>query len=141
MQKRQKEYDPGSQAARHYEEELKGIRKKLSHVFSAIIHDAQDLLISTYAYFSPFAAVFGTSYSMGHREEDERFRINFKDKVFDEIIKYKKRLEQFEAETAEHGYSVKKETADSVKERRTILATCPEAELRHWKEVSQKAGK
>ena len=141
MQKRQKEYDPGSQAARHYEEELKSIRKKLSHVFSAIIHDAQDLLIATYAYFSPFAAVFGTSYSMGHREEDERFRINFKDKVFDEIIKYKNRLEQFEEETAKHGYSVKKETADSVKERRRILAMCPEAEIRHWKEVSKKAGK
>ena len=100
-------YEPDSSSYSYYEEELKNIRSRLSRTYSAIIHDAQNLHITVYAYYSPFAVVFETPGALGHREEERRFLANFKTKVAKEVVKYKKRLKQLEEDAAKYGYKVR----------------------------------
>jgi hypothetical protein len=139
MEKRMENYEPDSSSYSYYEEELKNIRSRLSRTYSAIIHDAQNLHITVYAYYSPFAVVFETPGALGHREEERRFLANFKTKVAKEVVKYKKRLKQLEEDAAKYGYTVKKETEEKLAERRKILSTCSDAEKAYWKEVSDRA--
>ena len=139
LEKRKQNYDPESSSARYYDEELKSIRSKLSRTYSAIIHDAQDIHITVYAYYSPFAVVFETPGAFGHSEEERRFLANYKRKVAKEVVKYRNRLKQLEEETAKYGYTVRQETEDKLAERRKMLSSCPDAEKAYWKAVSDRA--
>ena len=145
LEERKERYEPASASKRQFSSELKKIRKDIGRKYASIIHEAQNLNIAVYAYYSPFAVVFETPDAFGNKEEDRLFRNHFRSKVVNEVIKYKRRLKKLESDAALYGYTVKESTQERLKECRLILSKCSDTEKKHWKEVagnaSQKIGK
>ncbi|MDO5132066.1 MAG: hypothetical protein Q4D81_03665 [Eubacteriales bacterium] len=133
---RQKEssssYDPESKGFVQHENEMKKLLKQLRQASAGIIQEANELLISLYAYYSPFAAVFETKNAFGAQEESERFRVRFRKMVSKELLTYKKRVETLEQDLDKEGFRMSGEYSEKMKQRRQILSVCPQEEKELW---------
>ena len=131
-----KSYEEGSAGRQQLEKRLKELAGSLRGRFAGIIHEAQDLSTAVYAYYSPFAAVFETQKSLGQAPEDEQFRMKFRRLVSAEVVRYKRRVDELEEEMGKHGYRIKEQRREQMKQRRILLSTVSEREKAYWSEVA-----
>ena len=137
LEERRNNYEAGSAGLSQLEAELSGIKKDLRKKSAGIIKETQSLENSVYAYYSPFSVIFGTKYSYGRSEENERFRCRHRKLVASRLIEYKKRIQDLQDELAGCGYGLTEEAVEKQKQRRSLLSVVPEAEKVLWEHISE----
>ncbi len=136
LEDRLQSYVEGSAGMQQFLKSLEELAGDLRNRATGIVHEAQDISIAVYAYYSPFAVIFQTRHSMGQREEDEQFLMKFRRQVSAEVLGYKRKVNELEEEMSRHGYRINGQRLAQVKQRRILLSTVSEYERAKWSEAA-----
>ncbi len=129
------QYEEGSAGKAQLQKKIRELSADLRSRFAGVIKEAGELCTAVYAYYSPFAVIFETAGSFGSDPAAEQFRMQFRKLVTAEVIRYKRGTEELEAEMEQHGYRMKEQYREQMKQKRILLSSVPEREKIHWKEV------
>ena len=62
--------------------------------------------------------------------------MKFRRLVSAEVVRSKRRVDELEEEMGKHGYRIKEERREQMKQRRILLSTVSEREKAYWSEVA-----